>query len=1582
MPIVAMPDGTDLEFPESMSREEMRSAILSKYPASSEPESEAEKAAKSLTETRALVRNSRRARMAEAAGVPAYGQGLIEAMGEAVIPKEKATAVASAISSHLPSGFGHTLGPSKPGSARRGLEELAGEVGSSMTVPVTAGAVALTPLIPEVTLPYFGYQGFKDIPEAIAQGVEGETPAEKVKGFGRALLDATMVVPGLKSVGVPIPNPLGIRRQILERNAAEVAAQAERANRAAVNLAAPGTLRPQEQTLWAKPEVVEAPEGMVQTQAAWKDLVPKEFHVEVTEGIQEAVKRIKLAQQRAQELGADGKLPEGGQEFQSVADKPGFLLTAEEKIARGEQQTGREQEKTPVITESTPIKDVEQIVRTALEKKDWVEAVSTLAQTKAEVSEKIANDLLGVGKDAVPLSAAEKTIFDTIWDEAVKKAGGEPVTNEVTGEPKLRPEPVAAEATETVKPEGTAQAEGESLFDWADRILAQDPRTKTRMLLDPVEQAKMIAALAVKGAQLLANGARDFATWSKAMLEAHGGEIKPFLRKIYDASQKTPLVNDRRSSAEVLKTPTAAEPARPAPPAPLAPSELEPPKAVAEESREDRGSFTEYDDDMAFARVMSAKTLNAADIESFARIAKERNAPIGVQQYFADLLDWHRVKDKIGQLRGSAEPQLRTILGEKIRTMKRGDAESLTQFRDRMMAEPEYRAVSEPYESEVDKLQGLLDDVTERFGEEGNPGYATSMYDLVHILERASERKGLRSPDQKLLSNQIAADYQKRHGQPKAKAEGERGPQSLGIRPQIGPLAKAGAQTVGGVLDYYTQPLTERLAAAGGTAAKGFANMAKEITQRAKELFGSLTDTLDPALEATGKLNKATTWLNDIAPTTQKWGYRNAVNAVEGPIANVPAEYRPTVDLIKAANLQIGQLPQSVVPGFKATGKYQRAPTAFLVDTIRSGKGPAYDLLVQALSSENAIPAAKVRNILKEIKADWDAPGSQATVHKIAQEFERHFNKFPTDLKVSTPLGEIWTPILHAKPFEYLSNAASRTAQRVAFLERVPQGTLAQIREQVVPELKSPEAFDDLTRALHGLPVNEPLRMFPPGSVQGMVASAANRVLGDVFSALKLTASAIYNIPETILGNTPSFAGWRNFLQGAATLPARRAALESMGAINRTIYNWSFDPKAPIRSTMQSFRLGLRKATAQQFFNELQEMLAASTAQVFAERAQGKTLSPHEQALFTETASAMGFSRPAAQSMARGAGTLDQYGDFTRRAAAFQTGGNIQPAEMSRFGGNRVLGSLFRFQSYPMMKLNAFRKAYGNVAEAIESGDKSRITASSEQLAKFLFNTTAQGAAGVFLASLLTGRGGGVKQTAQDAEDHPGRFIFDSVAGGMGGPVAAINYAVGSGRGGDILDPRKINAGSTFPGSIYLELKEMFNRQGPYAGLTLEQAAKKYSRTKIPAGKIISHALAESGLLKEPNAARNNLFRVHDDWLKDNPDPKVKADYERNEQTQFSTSKYRSLDLALASGDDSTAQQAIDELRKTESDAKIFQRFVRGKMGPLFHESRKLETKFVKSLTADQQKLYEQAKKDRSDDFKRFQTLWARRARK
>lgn len=61
--------------------------------------------------------------------------------------------------------------------------------------------------------------------------------------------------------------------------------------------------------------------------------------------------------------------------------------------------------------------------------------------------------------------------------------------------------------------------ESGTLEGWADKVLAQDPRKRTRMGLDPAEEAVRLAAVAIKGSYLIARGVRDFSQWTVEIIK-------------------------------------------------------------------------------------------------------------------------------------------------------------------------------------------------------------------------------------------------------------------------------------------------------------------------------------------------------------------------------------------------------------------------------------------------------------------------------------------------------------------------------------------------------------------------------------------------------------------------------------------------------------------------------------------------------------------------------------------------------------------------------------------------------------------------------------------------------------------------------------------------------------------------------------------------------------------------------------------------------------------------------------------------------------------------------------------------------
>lgn len=153
------------------------------------------------------------------------------------------------------------------------------------------------------------------------------------------------------------------------------------------------------------------------------DVMPREIRIEANEMTREAVERVRLARQRTAER-QEGKLPQSGALFESIGQTPGFLQTAEQRlIARTPGPPERDRiVDEPEATPQSSLEDVSQIVRRRLENRDFVGAIAELGSTKAETGRQAVDRLLGIGRDAVRLSAAERIIFNGLWENALEKS--------------------------------------------------------------------------------------------------------------------------------------------------------------------------------------------------------------------------------------------------------------------------------------------------------------------------------------------------------------------------------------------------------------------------------------------------------------------------------------------------------------------------------------------------------------------------------------------------------------------------------------------------------------------------------------------------------------------------------------------------------------------------------------------------------------------------------------------------------------------------------------------------------------------------------------------------------------------------------------------------------------------------------------------------------------------------------------------------------------------------------------------------------------------------------------------------------
>ncbi len=658
--------------------------------------------------------------------------------------------------------------------------------------------------------------------------------------------------------------------------------------------------------------------------------------------------------------------------------------------------------------------------------------------------------------------------------------------------------------------------------------------------------------------------------------------------------------------------------------------------------------------------------------------------------------------------------------------------------------------------------------------------------------------------------------------------------------------------------------------------------------------------------------SRAASWLNRLDKTTPYAGTRKVVEAMEGEpkwseatkmwsakrerytlpsgvrrsvyrIIRNPVTLPPHVEKVmgpaRLANLEIGKMAEPVTSHrFRATGLFQRNLTSEGYDFIREGRGPAWDRWTEGLAIANKMDVGQVREFFREWKEELDRPGVDiASIERINQDFTRKYPKVITDVKVNGT----WHPVVHANLFNYLENAAQRASHIRAFREMFPntrdgRKAIAEMRQGVAVELgaKYQKDFEAVLRTMQGHPTDSyaDWGALSPSATPGHLFRMFNQTVGNLMAKMVLTGQMIVQPGETLTGATPVFLGYPNYARAAgrylkdlASGGQLYAQIEQQGMINQAMYDFSFDPHSPIRSTFKMAGNTISKVFMEQFLNELQEKLAATTAQVVTERIKAGTITDWEKRMLPQTFKTMGFGPEEIQTMMQDQAGLSQQfapdevaelvknqdqllGQFQRKASAFLTSGNKAIAESSRLGANRLFNSIMRFQTYPMMKTQQFRKVMGNAVEAFDTGDATQKWAASAQLARFLFGSTMQGALTVALTSwLYEGTQGPVIRT-NEAEDDPLTFLSDSFFASIGGPlymvVRGARYKGIKGVGEQLVR-------SVFPYAGATELMDMAQGEGKYKDQSMFDRIGKFIETKAPGTKAISSALALVGLGQE-----------------------------------------------------------------------------------------------------------------------------------
>jgi hypothetical protein len=264
--------------------------------------------------------------------------------------------------------------------------------------------------------------------------------------------------------------------------------------------------------------------------------------------------------------------------------------------------------------------------------------------------------------------------------------------------------------------------------------------------------------------------------------------------------------------------------------------------------------------------------------------------------------------------------------------------------------------------------------------------------------------------------------------------------------------------------------------------------------------------------------------------------------------------------------------------------------------------------------------------------------------------------------------------------------------------------------------------------------------------------------------------------------------------------------------------------------------------------------------------------------------------------------------------------------EGSPIAANRLFNSVFRFQIYPMTRLNQLRAVVGNWLDAMGRGTLQQKVAHTEQLVRFLFGTTLQGVLTIFFLSLAYEGVTGVRIRANEAKDNLAQFLIEAFMATMSGPLYLL-WRGAQQRG-------LIGAGEQltrvfFPYGMTSDFMDMAHGTGKYKDLDIWSRVGKFLESKVPMARAAETALATIGLANAPakrlDAAISGFYR----WRRDKYGAKTFEDWARaDERAQFRTYMREAVE-ALKRGDAEAYLTAISKATGEARDRRLIAQSLR-----------------------------------------------------
>lgn len=780
------------------------------------------------------------------------------------------------------------------------------------------------------------------------------------------------------------------------------------------------------------------------------------------------------------------------------------------------------------------------------------------------------------------------------------------------------------------------------------------------------------------------------------------------------------------------------------------------------------------------------------------------------------------------------------------------------------------------------------------------------------------------------------------------------------------------ASEVGQKVDYFSDSMKNRLNRAKTESGRELSNIAADIDRSYNEGRGRFKQQMrniakhvsrfgapdeGSKLQRAASLPKRIARLSRLVTPEFEEGKSWAISKVasdtadrtikpDGVVGDIAELHKEAAKFIKSKGLlqnKGGEVVEFV--GAEDGRVWVRFFTRDMINVLAAGpskNNPAFRQVVDAYIDANAgkVSPAVIEESFKRLSK---AMGSQDgdSIRQINQEIARVIPVAPTHIKIQRPTGGTFIlNALEVDPVRYSQRLVDRIASRTAWTDKFGQPELGKPGQYNVDELKARFVaegndqflFDEFQAIGNGIPMD----MIARQEIRSAIAPASKRAAATTYldesiktiKALMLTGSAPLNIPETLFGAPATHGGIRELL-AAMGLRKGQFTKEDIQFANdfadlHTAQTYDIGSSAidisqrlGYTGAMREVRDAMLTISGVKAINELQDRLAPRAA---ALKMRGWQKGIKRASDFAVLRS-MGFDAETSRAMIKGQGSDADYARFIQDFAQFTVGSTPAPFTKSRADYNQSFKTLIAFSTYARRRFDQARKLAGLLAEATINRDAELFKSSAALAGRMGLGAGLQGGAMAMIMAYLSGGAEGVQQAVRDIEHDPTGSVVDFMQNALvGGPYMQL-IDMFNNVGEDTTEGTlRRGATMTFPGSLTVEILDMWNGQGVYRDQNWTDKANTYFTRRIPGNRMLNNFVAAMGLSERDRTmelAVSNFYK----WKRENDMPvsRTTVENEPEEAPQFRNAMRRVRQEIERGGDPAQAYAEAYSLRGADS---------------------------------------------------------------